>query len=831
MPWEYASRLPLLIAELASAADARVFGGKAAGLSRLIAAGARVPPGFAVAARAAAFDTWPDADRAALKAALAPLLAEGPVAIRSSAIGEDSVERSFAGMFDTVLDVRDEEAALDAFRRCLASGGSERVLAYAKTTQPIAVGLVVQRMVEARAAGVCFTIDPSGHDHAIVIEAVAGTGDALVSGHASPDRWRVYRNGLGRLEAQRDPESAASVIDADEAAAIAREATSLAGRFGYPRDLEWASDGRDRWWLQARPITAARAPSDWVIDRYCDNVDDGPVTVWANWNVRETMPDPFTPLNASLWRDVVLPIVMDDMLGIAHDSPSYAYLTGIDYVHGRIYWNMNALLVGPLGAAFSGALRHIDARAAFVAERLRAEGILTPRRLTGARAALALALVRATLRSLLRLMSAVRPRRGLAELSECGRRIAVRPDVADFRDAELLREMRLLGEPECAGLRRANQMLATAMLVWGVGDRVFRPYPEARRLLPAGIRGNPTTEISLGVDDLVGSARAIAPVFREPMNAKERLAAIEAAPLGPEWLERLRSFLLRFGQRCPKEFDIGAARWAEDPTMILELVRAGLKAKAAESVDARLDRLAAERRRAIDAACAIAPFWKRPMLRALARLVELYMPLREAPKHNAMFVFQRMRQAAQELGARLVTRSAIDATGDVFFLEWSELLELFGGKPPREIPELRARIRERRSRLERFEREKPPDFVRSDGVPVPEPRVPETPGELHGVGASNGSAEGPVRVLRTPDPSAMADGDVIVVEFADPGWTPLFPRAAAIVMEVGGLMCHAAVVARELGIPAAFGVRDATRRLRDGERVRVDGSTGGVTRL
>lgn len=823
--------MALRIARLDAAQDPRVFGGKAASLAGLFAALARVPEGFATEATSLPLDDWPEEDRRALRAALGPLLASGPVAVRSSAIGEDGAERSFAGMFETVLGVGDEAAALDAVRRCLASGSSARAREYARTSAPIPVGIVLQRMIGARAAGVCFTVDPAGRDHAIVVEAVAGSGDALVSGHAPPERWRAYRNGLGRIEAQRDPQSAGTVILEREAVAIAGEAEALAARFGHPLDLEWAWDASGLWWLQARPITAAAPAHEWTIERCFEDVDDGPVTVWANWNVRETMPDPFTPLNASVWREVVLPVVMEDLFGVSRSSRSYAHLGVIDYVHGRIYWNMNAVVVGPIGALFGSALSHIDARAGSVVDRLRAEGILTPRRLSGARAALALGILRATLRMSARLVSACRPRKGLADLNECGRRIALRPAVAELSDAELLREMRLLGAPECSGLRRANQMLATAMLVWGVADRVFRPHPSARRLLTAGIRGNPTTEISLGVDALVDAARGIAAAFRDPMSAEDRLRRIEAEPGGPAWLAELRGFLRRFGQRCPKEFDIAAPRWSEDPGMFLELVRAGLLEGRRPSVSARLDRLAAERQAALGAACAASPRWKRPILRVLARLVELYMPLREAPKHNAMFVFQRMRQAAQELGARLVGRAVLSERDDVFFLEWPEVEGLFASAP-RAIPGLAERIRQRRLRLGRFEAESPPDFVRSDGVPVPEPPEPEeAEGALRGIGASSGCAEGPARILRTPDPAAMSDGDVLVVEFADPGWTPLFPRAAALVMEVGGLMCHAAVVARELGIPAAFGVRDATRKLRDGEPLRVDGGTGLVLPL
>jgi phosphohistidine swiveling domain-containing protein len=260
--------------------------------------------------------------------------------------------------------------------------------------------------------------------------------------------------------------------------------------------------------------------------------------------------------------------------------------------------------------------------------------------------------------------------------------------------------------------------------------------------------------------------------------------------------------------------------------MILDLVRIGIESPPAEPVADRLRRLSDERRRAIAAAVGAAAPWRRPLLRRLARLVELYMPLREAPKHAAMFAFQRMRAAALELGDRLTTRGCIAERGDVFFLELSELDQLARG----EAFDTGERIVKRRQRYARFCTERAPDYVRSDGVPVEVLTPPRSDnGTLHGTAVSAGRATGPVRVLTEPDPRAMAEGDVIVMAFADPGWTPLFPRAAAVVMEVGGLMCHAAVVARELGIPAVFGVGSATRTLRNGQSVVVDGDRGEVS--
>ncbi len=824
-------RMPRIV-PLARAGTAGLFGGKAAGLARLIEAGARVPDGVALEASDRPLAEWPVSDVDALRACIAALLRSGAIAVRSSAVGEDSDTKSYAGLFETSLDVVDVEAALTAVERGLRSGRSERVRAYSGNDGVIPVGLVVQRQVQARAAGVAFTIDPQGRDRAILIEAVSGRGDALVSGRVAPERWRVYRTGLGTLEARRDPDGARGVLTEATAGAIAAEAIRLAERLGQPLDLEWAADDARLHWLQARPITAAKAPIEWVIDRFHSDVDDGPVSVWSNFNVRETMPLPLSPLNESVWREIVLPGVFEDVLGFSRRSPLARQLAAVDFVHGRPYWNLNAMLAGPLGRLLPRLLQLLDARAADVARGLMAAGVLRPRRLPKGELRLALHMALTAVRSAARLLLSLRPRKTLRDLEAYGREVRKRPVISSLSDPGLVDEMGVLFAPDATALRRANQALAIAILIWGVADRAFRAAPRARKLLTAGLGGNPTTAISLGIGALAAAGRPLRAALLEARGPawRERVAA---EPGGAAWLGLLDGFLAENGQRCPREFELSVPRWIDEPGMVLALVRAGLEGPASEGAAERLERLAAERARAIGEACARSPPWKRPLLRLLARLVEAYMPLREAPKHYAMFAFLRMRQAALEIGRRLVARGRLDAAEDVFFLEWPEAWALLlrgeaaGPDRPRDA------VAHRRRRLARFERERPPDFLRSDLVPVPDgaPALPDVGDLLAGVGCSTGTGEGPVRILREPDPSALRAGDVLVVEFADPGWTPLFPRAAAVVMEVGGFLCHAAVVARELGVPAVFGLKDATRRLSDGEVVRVDGDGGSVLRL
>lgn len=818
-------------AALAPGSEA-VFGGKAAGLGRLMAAGARVPGWRAVEATTVPVGEWPEADRQGLVAAAADLLASGPIAVRSSALGEDSAERSFAGLFETVLGVGTVDEALAAAQRCIASGASARVAAYLSGgpgggAGALAVGLVLQRMVPARAAGVCFTVDPLGEDGAVLVEAVAGTGDALVSGREQAERWRVYRDGRGEWVARRAGPGQHPVLSEAEAREIAAEAAALHAREGRPLDLEWAIDAAGaRWWLQSRPITSWRPPRRWAVERAAPEADDGPVTVWSNWNVRETMPDPMHPLTWALWRDVLAPAALRELVGVDTGRPPFRELAGLDLVQGRVYFNMNALLGLPLlGRLAAPIMRVVDARAGETVRRLRDEGVLSPRRPRVSRARLAFSLLRSAPGRLAVLPTLLAPRRALSMLAREGRALLDRSPVGEMSEAALVEEIALYSAPCCRKLMRGLPLEGVAMGVYGLAARAFRSDPEAAALLAAGIEG-PTTATTLAIERLGEQAAPLAALFLGSRDAAEALARLRESEAGRAWLAALEAFLAEFGQRGPKEFDLGMPRWYEAPTMVVDLVTTQMRT-GGEPVRTRVARLRARRETALGEAIARRPVWQRPWLRLLARLVELYLPLREAPKHYGMFVFRRMREAALELGRRLAARGVLATAGDVFFLTWEELRSVAAGAAADDG--LRSRVETRQEEYRRFLVDPAPDFVRSDGVPVEETlAVAHEPGLLRGVAISAGRATGPVRKLTEPDPRKVQPGDVVVMEFADPGWTPLFPRAAAVVMEVGGVMCHAAVVAREIGVPAVFGVREAMARLEDGAVVEVDGTRGTV---
>lgn len=822
---------PMFIAELNELPDGPIWGGKALGLRALAGLGGIIPRGFAVSATVEPPSAWPEALRAELLERARPLLAEGPVAVRSSGSVEDGAERSYAGLFDSVLGVRTPEALLEAVARCVASGAGERVAAQRGEPGPVPVGVIVQRMIEPASAGVCFTRDPLGHDGALVLEAVGGLGDALMSGHAQPERWRVYINGLGQPEACREPVEGPAVLDQTTALLLAQEARVLARRFAHPLDLEWAVDPVGRlYWLQARPITAATGPrSPWSIERFSDRADDGPISVWGDWNVRETMPEPLSTLSWALWQRSILPVVAEDLFGLPRGARWFAEAVPVDRVAGRPYFNMGAMLAIPLiGVLAMFALRSVDPEAARTTAALRESGVLRARRLPLSRLAFLGSMALAGSRTMWRILRWARPSTALAALAEAGDRIHARTPVADLSDAALYAEFFLLDQPEATTLRSGIAMLTPAMLIWQIADRAFAGLPEARARLATGVVGNPTTEISLSIEALAGQGLPLSERILRERSWPELREDLASDAAGRAWLAALDGLLDRCGHRGPREFDFGAPRWADDPSMILDLIRARLRDPEAEPLAERLERLRREREQILGAAIRAAPIWRRGLLQVLSDAVLAWMPLREAPKHHAMRVFQRVRAAALELGRRLHTRDVLQAPDDIFHLELDEVQALVNG---RALPELGTQITARKADLERFRTLRPPHFLRSDGVPVDPQQLAVEPGMLRGAAASPGRVQGPVRVLREPDASALCPGDILVVPYADPGWTPMFSRAGALVMEVGGTLCHAAVVARELGIPAVVGVRGALARLGAGERVEVDGDLGTVRQL
>ncbi len=815
-------------------------GGKAAQLGALLGAGLPVPVGFCVTT--AAFHQGMDSTLEREIAGAYEALGGGPVAVRSSATAEDLAEVSFAGQQDSFLNVSGLSAVLEAVRACWQSLHSERAIAYRReqgiSEAGIAMAVVIQRMVEAEAAGVLFTLNPvTGAIDELVVEAALGLGDQVVSARVNPDRYRLRRRAPHELIGV-EGEATSALLSAKRLAELARLGLAAERLLGRAADVEWAlADGRFSL-LQARAVTAAdpRVPEVQFGSRWNAEHCRGKVIFWANHNVRETMPYPHTPFSWSFWKCLVLPqmavgitLLDPEEIDKADEHPSF-----FDLVDGRIYWNLS-VVAGVLPRwALLRLTQALDAELASHLGEWLQTGEFEPERghrsgWRGRRLAL-----RRFLRLLHRLLFDSDPKMAWQDLLDC------QQEVANFRQIGLhiLSDEQILAMAKYfiienfprmwgaissfPGAVPAALFLSRALPKWGFAESVTG--------LASGMGSNPTVDTALALWDLAQSAspQARAVILDEPLpSVAETLAK---SPGGRKFLKGMEEFLRVHGHRAVREFDFSCPRWRDDPTFLYETVRNYVSHPAGELTPRehyeRRRREHEEAKADIERKLAWHPV-RRRLFRWLVRVVEERLPLREAVKFYMLIGLAHVRDLYLEVARRMVARGTIDKPEDFFFLSIPEIEELTAGKL--DAPWIQADIPKRRREFARQMRANPPLVMRSDGKPV---LKPQPGGEvLRGTPVSWGTAKGAARILLDPgDGAHLRKGEILVAPFTDPGWTPLFLTAGGLVMEIGGVMSHGAVVAREYGIPAVVGVKDATRLLRDGELIEVDGATGEIRR-
>jgi phosphohistidine swiveling domain-containing protein len=814
---------------LLSLADARaceraVAGGKAAALAQLLAQGFAVPEGLVLPAGTrldprATDELW--RETAALRAG------EASLEVRSSARVEDGSERSLAGRFVTVLGVKDATAlaaAVRAVRESYANKGGEGGES-AAVDEPV----LIQRQVGAEWAGVCFTADPaSGIEQLSVFEAVPGLGEALVSGRVAPVYLRWDRRGRRVVVAR------GMVLETPQGREMLerlREVVELGERVcaacGTPQDLEWAWDGARLWLLQARPVTT---PTFALPERK-------PLTepeVWFHGNFAETMPGPVPRLAWDVVEQYLLRSVPPFSVGsLAHA----AHADLVECLAGRVCWNVSILVY--LGGLRRGSLRAfglIDARMAEAVERLWAdEGIRRVRS--------------STARDLARIARTYAPfafqaARRAGRGWWVGREQTLRSVTADMD--ELLART---SPEESEGIEPRQAWPCARALMEGFVP-TLRPHLGLMALPVASLgwaacaarwSGWELQEVAAACLDAEPSwARRMDEALRalgETLRAEGLAAPVPPAELPPRAREALAAFLTAFGFRGPREQDLSAPRFAEQPELVLELAL-----RAAEGPAARSGEDGTEKLLAAVAARGVLGRFRAALLRLGLRTAREWAPLREDGKYVLwMPVFARLRKLVLRAGEDLRARGVLEHAEDIFHFTCAELDVLCGsaagqgrageGEPTsgaQFIADARARVAARKRELERWRALDFPDVLRSDGVPVSF-RPQGEAGLWRGVGVSVGVHEGRARVARTfEEARGLAAGEVLVVSAIDPGWTPLFGRAGALVMEVGGVLSHACVIARELRLPAVAGVHGATRAFHTGQRLRVDGRAGEV---
>lgn len=778
---------------LDAATDERVCGRKAATLAALRGRGFDVPDGFVIPAGA-------QPTRDAMAAALSRL-GDGPVAVRSSGLAEDLADASFAGQYDTVLNVRGVDAVLAAAAACVASARGGRIDSYGRVGGPMAV--LVQRMVDAEASGVAFSADPlTGNRDEVRINATRGLGDQLVGGAIDGDEWLVTGGHVKAVTVHQvaiKPDVARRVADLARKAEAARLA---------PQDIEWAIAGDRLWLLQSRPITMLPVAPLIEVPKGTWQKDAG------------HFPDPVSPfavstqfLNADRFLDHGIAA-----WGLLPDRARFKVIGHEPYIH-----------VEPDDGGKNPPPWWVLGLAARMVPSLR-------RKLRAAASAVAAGLLEQVPADWI---SDHRPRLQREIQQYAARDLAALDTEALFLEIEALTTF----YTECLQLHFflvIPYAVGVHELAVACEDLLGWPLPKTVGLLQ-GLSGVSTA----ATDELAAIVRRTPPgsAARQLLQSRTPDFLGQLDVIDPGVAGELRGYLQFWGLR-PIGSETGCPAVCEQPHLVADIISDLLSDESPRDVSAARVTLRDEARRQLTGSA-------RQRFDAALAYAERVYPLRE---DNVLFTDQLptglLRRAALEMGRRLVEMGLLNRSEDAVMLAASELRDAVRDR--RDVRDLVAHrkaehawVRAHRGPMTYGpEPGKTPDLR---GLPEPARRVnaallwaleqeftppPKVDGTaVVGIGVSAGVYRGRVRVITAPERlDTLRSGEVLVCPLTSAAWMMVFRRAGAIVADTGSVLSHTAIVAREFGLPTVVAAANATSRLVDGEEVIVDGTSGVVTR-
>ncbi len=772
------------------------------------------------------------------------------LAVRSSATCEDGALVSMAGLAESFLGVRGEEALVAAVREVWASIASGRALSYlaARGVRDVGMAVVIQRTVEATAAGVMFTRAPlasaaraHGDGEERIINAGLGLGAPVVNGVTTPDVLRI--DARGRMVASIIARKARAMIIGPQgphevevaepdAPALSRERIAelagIAARLEKLEDVGWdvefACDRERTWVVQARPATGRGFPEGGDAD-----------TVWSSVNVGEALPGVATPFTWSVAGAFSETGFRSAFAALGCRVPRNARLVG--NVHGRFYLNLTNFMRVAAQVPFLDPRTLVELGGGWGGDQLAVQVQGVSRR--GFYARLPLTATR-LVREQLRLDEDVKAFEAFAEKqwrAQSALDLAILPDEGVARR---LRDIQaLLERTGTVMLTSASSTLGAHLALKTMLERIAPVDAEhLAQSLTSGVRDIESARPGIGIMHIAALARR--ETGARAALERETTTGLDALPEGPT-RRALQSFLELYGERAVREAELSTPRWREDPRPVLRMLRAALRAEGREAEGS----LARAKANADDEMARLLPrlnILEQTVLRHLVARAQRSARLRERMRAWVTRVLGMLREAALDADRRLLRRdpeleaawrslhetgSPLSAVPSVFLLTIDEVVGAL--RSPR--GDLAAVVRARRGELARDQaRPDPPaTFV---GTPPPVVLPPSGGDLLRGLPASAGVVQGRARVvLREDEMDTLLPGEVLVVHTTDVGWTPLFLVAAGVVTELGGPLSHAAVVAREFGVPSVVNVEGATRAIRTGDVLRVDGDRGLVERL
>ncbi|MFN8051414.1 MAG: rifamycin-inactivating phosphotransferase [Acidimicrobiales bacterium] len=752
----------------------------------------------------------PDDVAEAIADAIGGLGPEAAYAVRSSATAEDLPTTSFAGQHDSYLEVLGVDEILRHVGRCWASLFTDRAVAYRARNhidhRQVAMAVIVQRMAAPSASGVLFTADPISSNRTVAaVDAVPGLGEALVSGTETPDSFRV-RNGqvIGR-EIATNRSSLPALTD-EQAVRLVDLGRRIEAHFGRPQDIEWCLVDGEFVVVQSRPITTLFP---------VPTLDDGHTHVYISVGHQQMMTDALRPLGISMWQ-------------LTAGPPMYE-------AGGRLFVDIAARLAspearGPLVAMLStdpliGAALHEIVERDDIMDALPAPA-LVPAPLAAAQAMPPIE----PDRSIVTALVAEAEASNAAAREQIGGRTGT--DLLETIRADIGELKRLLFDP------RSHQVFLSAMdaTAWlNTNLEEWLGEKNVADTLTLSVPDNVTSEMGLALLDVADAIRPHPQVIAhlESLTDDDTLDGLPALEGGKEAKDALDAFLDRFGMRCVGEIDVTRPRWVERPATLVPLILGNVRnaepgsgprrfAEGRVTAEAKAEEVLARLRALPDGDA------KADGTAHKIELVRSFIGYREYPKYFMISRYFVYRQALLGEAARLTDAGVLRDADDAAYLRFEELEAIAAGGPLDT-----ALVDARRAAFRDHQHLTPPRVLTSDGeVFHGAHRRDDVPdGALAGLAVSSGLVEGRARVVHDLAAANLEPGDILVTAFTDPSWSALFLSIAGLVTEVGAAMSHGSVVAREYGLPAVVGVEGATTRIRDGQRIRGDGTHGFVELL
>ncbi|WP_037354319.1 rifamycin-inactivating phosphotransferase [Amycolatopsis orientalis] len=745
-------------------------------------------------------------------------------AVRSSATAEDLPGASFAGQQDTYLNVIGAESVLRHLSRCWASLFTERAVTYRLRNgfdhRKVRMAVVVQQMVFPQAAGILFTADPVTSNRKVAtVEASFGLGEALVSGLVNADHYQVRDGEIidkeisakqravlavegGGTEEQpiaEDQRDQAALTD-DQVVRLVELGRAIEAHFGRPQDIEWCLADDEFQIVQSRPIT--------TLFPIPEATGEGN-RVYVSVGHQQMMTDAMKPLGLSVWQ-LTTPRPMAE-------------------AGGRLFADATPLLTVPKSrAGFLEVAGKTDPLMGDALETvLSREGFL-PLADEDAPGAQVPGVAPATIETDPAVVTELIGH-SEASVATLRREIATKSgnELLDFIFEDIKELRRILFDP------RSHQVFTAAMQAsWWLNDhlRDWLGEKNVADTLTQSVPHNVTAEMGLALLDVADVVRNHPEVgaFLQDVEDNGFLDELPKLPGGEESRAAIQGYLDKYGMRCVGEIDITRPRWSEQPVALVPMLLSNIKnfepgagkrrfeEGRREALDKARDVL--ERLRALPDGVAKAEETERMIER-----VRTFTGYREYPKYGMVSRYFAYKQALLDEARRLVRAGVLDEPEDLFFLRLREFREVVRThEVDREL------IRRRKEEFRSFASLTPPRVLTSDGEALSgkyrRADLPE--GALVGLPVSAGTIEGRARVILDLADAALEPGDILVTAYTDPSWSPLFVAITGLVTEVGGQMTHGAVIAREYGLPAVVGVQNATRLIKDGQRIRVNGTDG-----